>query len=48
VLGKDDFQEMLNHGGQLVKPDYAQFSPDALLASPAVSDHTKALIRELM
>ena len=47
VLGKDDFEEMLSHGGQLVKPDYALFDPDFLLESAAVSDHIKALVREL-
>jgi TIR domain len=48
VLGKDDFQEMLDHGGRLLKPGYAQFSPEALLESPAVSDHTKAIVKELL
>jgi hypothetical protein len=47
VLGKDDFEEMLNHGGELVEPGYARFAPYALLDSAAVSDHVKALIREL-
>jgi hypothetical protein len=47
VLGKDDFDEMLEHGGHLLRPDYAQFSPDVLLESAAVSDHVKALVREL-
>jgi hypothetical protein len=47
VLGKDDFEEMLKHGGKLLRDDYAQFSPDALLRSGAVSDHVKALVREL-
>jgi hypothetical protein len=26
VLGKDDFDEMLKHGGRLLRPDYAQFN----------------------
>jgi hypothetical protein len=47
VLGKDDFEEMLRHGGKLLKEDYAQFYPDVLLESAAVSNHVKALIREL-
>ena len=47
VLGKDDFDEMLQHGGELLREDYAEFSPGALLESPAVSDHVKALVREL-
>jgi hypothetical protein len=47
VLGKDDFDEMLKHGGKLLREDYAQFRPDALLKSSAVSDHVKALVREL-
>jgi hypothetical protein len=48
VLGKDDFDEMLKHGGQLVKPNYAHFDPFALLDSEAVSDHVKALAKDLM
>ena len=47
VLGKDDFDEMLKHGGRLLRDDYAQFDPYALLDSSAVSDHVKALVREL-
>jgi hypothetical protein len=47
VLGKDDFEEVLNNGGQLVEPGYARFAPDAVLQNAAVSDHVKALIREL-
>jgi hypothetical protein len=47
VLGNDDFDEMLKHGGKLLGNDYAEFRPDALLRSPAVSDHVKALVREL-
>jgi hypothetical protein len=48
VLGKDDFDEVLKHGGKLIRDDYANFYPDALLASAAVSDHVKALVRELL
>jgi len=47
VLGNDDFEEVLSHGGQLLKADYARFYPDALLESAGVSDHVKALIRQL-
>ena len=47
VLGGDDFDEVLKHGGTLLKEDYAQFYPDVLLDSPTVSDHVKALVREL-
>ena len=48
VLGTDDFDEMVKHGGRLLGPDYAEFDPDALLESRAVSDHIKALVRELL
>ncbi len=48
VLGKDDFTEMLKYGGQLVKQDYARFSPEALLASPDVSAHIKTLLQGFM
>ncbi len=47
VLGKDDFDEMLQHGGRLLRDDYAQFNPLALLESPSVSEHVKSLIRDL-
>lgn len=47
VLGIDDFDEMLKHGGRLLRDDYAQFCSDALLKSATVSDHVKALVREL-
>ena len=47
VLGKDDFEEMLKHGGKLLRDGYAQFNPGVLLESAAVSDHVKALVREL-
>ena len=46
VLGEDDFNEMLMHGGKLLREDYAQFDPNALLRSGGVSAHVKALIRE--
>jgi hypothetical protein len=47
VLGKDDFEEVLRHGGHLVKDDYARFSPDLVLRSPEVSSHVKAIIQDL-
>jgi hypothetical protein len=47
VLGKDDFDEMLTHGGRLLREDYAQFDPEVLLESAAVSDHVKTLVRGL-
>jgi hypothetical protein len=48
VLGEDDFQEMLEHGGRLLEANYAQFDPSAILESPAVSDHVKTLAHELL
>ena len=48
VLGEDDFQEMLEHGGRLLEANYAQFDPSAILESSAVSDHIKALAHELL
>jgi len=48
VLGQDDFEEMLKNGGELLRDNYAHFCPDALLNSPAVSEHVKDLIRELI
>lgn len=47
VLGEDDFQEMLKHGGQLIRDDYATFNPAELINNGAVSNHVKALVREL-
>jgi len=47
VLGEDDFQEMLKHGGRLIKENYAQFDPFELLNSKSVSKHVKALVEEL-
>ena len=47
VLGKRDFNEMLKNGGWLLSKDYAQFSPGVLLRSPGVTDHVKALVKEL-
>lgn len=48
VLGKDDFEEMLNHGGQLIRDGYAHFSPEALLQDARVTDHVKSLVMELL
>ena len=48
VLGKDDFQEMLNHGGQLIREDYATFDPYEILNSDSVSKHVKALVGEFV
>ena len=47
VLGHDDFDEALKHGGRLLRENYAQFDPTVLLDSPLVTDHVKSLIREL-
>lgn len=48
ILGEDDFNEVLNNGGRLIRDDYASFSPYGLLASSTVSEHVKALINELL
>jgi len=48
VLGKADFEEMLQHGGRLVEDGYAEFYPDRLIDGPAVSEHVKRLARELL
>jgi len=47
VLGEDDFKEMLKHGGQLIREDYATFDPFELMNRDAVSDHVKSLVGEL-
>ena len=47
VLGEDDFQEMLKHGGRIIKENYAQFDPFELLNSKSVSKHVKDLVNEL-
>jgi hypothetical protein len=47
VFGKDDFDEILSHGGRLLRDDYAEFYPEAILESPIVSSHVKSLVREL-
>jgi len=46
VLGKDDFEEVLRHGGHLVQQDYARFSPSIILRNPDVSKHVKSIIQE--
>lgn len=48
VLGNDDFNEIIEHGGQLIRSDYGRFYPDKLLDSPEVSSHVKSLLRNLM
>ncbi len=47
VLGRDDFEEVLKYGGRRIREDYATFDPDRILRSPAVSNHVKALLREV-
>jgi TIR domain len=47
VVGKDDFDEMLKHGGSLLPDGSAEFYPQVLLNSANVSDHVKALVRDL-
>ncbi len=47
VFGTDDFAEILEHGGKIVRDDYAYFYPDMLLESAAVSNHVKTLLQEL-
>ena len=47
VLGSDDFDEIVKHGGKPVREDYVKFDPDALRNSETVTDHVKALVREL-
>lgn len=47
VFGGDDFDEILKHGGEKIREDYAYFYPSKLLDSAAVSDHVKTLMREL-
>jgi hypothetical protein len=36
LLGEEDFDEALKHGGKLVRAGYAEFDPRALLRSAAV------------
>lgn len=47
VLGNDDFDEILKHGGNLIREDYATFDPFRLINSEDVSNHVKALVKEL-
>ncbi len=48
VLGKDDFDKILENGVQLIRDDYARFYPDELLQSSVVSSYVKSLLRDLM
>ncbi len=48
VLGRDDFKEILDHGGELIREDFAQFDPFAIMDSPNVSDHVKELAAQLV
>ncbi len=47
VLGNDDFEEVLKHGGHLIRGDYATFDPFEIINSAEVSNHVKALVKEL-
>ena len=47
VVGHDDFDEILKHGGKRIRDDYAYFYLDTLLESTAVSEHVKALLQEV-
>jgi hypothetical protein len=47
VVGDDDFDEILKHGGKKIEEDYAYFYPDKLLDSARVSNHIKTLLREV-
>ncbi len=47
VFGADDFDEILKHGGEKIRDDYARFYPDLLLESVAVSNHVKVLLKEV-
>jgi TIR domain len=47
VFGRDDFEEILRHGGESIREDYAYFFPTQLLASAQVSEHVKSLLREV-
>ena len=48
VLGNEDFDEIIEHGGQLIRDDYGRFYPDDLLESPEVSSHVKSILRNLL
>lgn len=47
VMGRDDFEEILKHGGEQVAPDYAHFYPSKLMKNAAVSEHIKALLGDV-
>ena len=48
ILGGDDFDEMLKHGGELIRDGYARFSPHELLHGKHVTDHVKSLVKDLV
>lgn len=47
VLGHDDFDEILKHGGKMIRDNYALFYPETLIESAAISKHVKALLQEV-
>ena len=47
VLGKDDFDELIHHGGTLDQDGCTRFDPNEVLQSPDVSEHFKSLIRQM-
>lgn len=48
VVDEDDFKEMLAHGGESIRDDYATFSPHTILNSDSVSKHVKSLVRDII
>jgi hypothetical protein len=44
IFGKDDFDEILKYGGELIREDYAYFYPKEILKNANVSEHTKKLL----
>ncbi len=47
VFGKDDFEELVKHGGRRIDANYAHFSPSGALRDAKVSEHVKVLLRQL-
>jgi hypothetical protein len=47
ILGKDDFDEILKYGGNIIRQDYASFYPSRILNNAKVSEHVKSLLRDL-
>lgn len=47
VLGKDDFDEILKHGGERVSANFAHFYPSKLLRNAGVSEHIKDLLQRV-